>query len=66
MSYLKVYRPSGSCSVEEVKNALPQDISGLKVDDDLGDVSVVFPNSVSRQEMEKVEKHLESQGFKIS
>jgi len=50
-------------TIEEVQAALPSDVPGLSVDDGLRYPCVRFPENASNETMQKVKKHLESQGF---
>lgn len=50
-------------TVEEVQAALPDDVEGLTVDEALRYPCVNFPRGTSVETMQKVKKHLESQGF---
>jgi len=53
-------------TVEEVQAALPPDVEGLFVDESLNYPCVNFPENVSRETMQKVKQHLQSQGFEVS
>jgi hypothetical protein len=50
-------------TVEEVQAALPSDVPGLSVDEDLNYPSVQFPAGTSSETMQKVKQHLQNQGF---
>jgi hypothetical protein len=50
-------------TVEEVQAALPKDVEGLTVDEALRYPCVNFPKGTSTETMQKVKRHLESQGF---
>jgi len=68
MAYYKVNErrvngKSHDTTVEEVQACLPSDVEGLTVDDVLRYPCVNFPNGVSIETMQKVKRHLESQGF---
>lgn len=67
MPYIKVpysaKNPSEIATIEEVRNALPKDVEGLTVDLDLYHPCVEFPQGTSSATIEKVVRHLESQGF---
>lgn len=52
-----------STTIAEVQNALPSDVKGLTVHDDLRYPCVEFPRGTSIETMEKVKKCLEDQGF---
>lgn len=69
MPYLKVpysaKNRSEIATVEEVKEALPDDVEGLTVDLDLNYPCVEFPQGTSNATIEKVVQHLESQGFQV-
>jgi hypothetical protein len=74
MAYLKVpYSPkvpgenTKFATVEEVKAALPTDVEGLFVEDSGTNYPCVqFPDGVSVETMQKVERHLKNQGFEVS
>jgi hypothetical protein len=50
-------------TVDEVKAALPTDVEGLTVDEDLNYPCVQFPEGTSSKTMKKVRQHLLDQGF---
>jgi hypothetical protein len=50
-------------TVEEVQAALPTEVTGLTVDEDLNYPCVMFPEGTDDATMQKVRKHLLDQGF---
>ena len=61
--YVKVGNLVHDASVKEVKAALPADMPGLTVDDNLGYPSVNFPDGSKYPDLQRVQKVLQERGF---
>lgn len=61
--YVKVGSLVQDASVKEVQAALPADMPGLTVDNDLGYPSVNFPDGSKYADLQYVQKALQEKGF---